>query len=72
MKVVLCGCSKVILKIDDGKKSSVYLAGECDICMANDGNYTLSPSWQWSKMGDENEKSNGKKAKGRHDRQARK
>lgn len=55
MSRLTCGCSYVILRVDD-KKSHEYI-GICDICIKNDGDYTKSPHWKE----DESPKPKGKK-----------
>lgn len=43
MSRVVCGCSLLISRIDDGKDE--MRLGECEVCTANKGDYTKSPHW---------------------------
>jgi len=48
MSRVVCGCSVVIMKIQDGK--NIDFAGECEICVSNGGRYDRSPFWKEQKI----------------------
>lgn len=48
MSRVICGCSAVIERIDDGLDE--LRAGECSICVLNEGRYDRSPHWQEPKV----------------------
>lgn len=43
MSKIICGCSLVIERIQDGKDE--HYAGECETCIKNKGVYTKSPHW---------------------------
>lgn len=44
MTRLVCPCSAVVERINDGKNEEVY--AECPICSANGGHYALSPHWK--------------------------
>ena len=43
MSRIVCGCSKVVQRLDDGKNQEIV--GECEIC-ALTGDYSKSPDWK--------------------------
>jgi hypothetical protein len=43
MSRVVCGCSVLILRVDDGQDK--ILAGECELCDSNGGRYDRSPHY---------------------------
>lgn len=44
MSRLVCGCSRVILVVNDGKNTE--LTGVCDECLENDGAFYKSSAWK--------------------------
>lgn len=47
MLIVQCGCSAVVINVDNGRSDKTVVGGAlCKDCSTNDGDYVKSPYWK--------------------------